>query len=60
MKRFITLCLALSLVAPVVIGCEKANETKREITVSTPQGSTTVTTTEKVQQTGENPPPANQ
>lgn len=59
MKRFCTLGLALSLMAPWMLGCEKPTETKRETTVTTPQGSTTVTDTEKVTQTGENPPPVN-
>jgi hypothetical protein len=59
MKRFVTLCLALSLVAPVVIGCEKTAQTKTETKTTGPGGSTTVTDTETVKQSGENPPPAN-
>jgi len=58
MKRLITLCLALSLVAPIVIGCEKSAETKTTTTTSTPGGETKVTNTQKVEQTGDNPPPA--
>ena len=59
MKRFITLCVALSLVAPLVLGCDKTATTTKETTVKTPQGTTTVTDTENVKQSGDNPPPVN-
>ncbi|HEX4142297.1 MAG TPA: hypothetical protein VHY91_01995 [Pirellulales bacterium] len=58
MKRLITLCLALSLFAPLLVGCEKSAETKTTTTTSSPGGKTTVTDTEKVEQSGHNPPPA--
>ena len=58
MKRFLTLGLALSLMAPFVVGCEKQSETKTTTTTSSPGGKTTVTDTQKVEQSGENPPPA--
>jgi hypothetical protein len=60
MKRFLTLGLALSLVAPFVAGCEKQSETKTTTTTSTPQGETKVTDTQKVEQKGDNPPAAQQ
>ena len=58
MKRLISLCLALTLVAPFVVGCEKSAETKTSTTTTTPGGKTTVTDTQKVEQSGDNPPPA--
>jgi hypothetical protein len=58
MKRFLTLCLALTLVAPIVIGCEKSSETKTTTTTQGPGGKTTVTDTQKIEQSGDNPPPA--
>ena len=58
MKRFFALSLALSLVVPFTVGCEKKAEVKKETTVTTPGGSTTVTDTQKVETSGENPPPA--
>jgi hypothetical protein len=57
MKRFLALCLALSLVAPILVGCEKTSETKTTTTTQGPGGKTTVTDTQKVEQSGENPPP---
>ena len=56
MKRFFTLCLGLSLVAPWVLGCDRGTEVKKETTVTTPQGSKTVTDTETVKESGEKPP----
>ena len=55
MKRFFGLCLALSLLGAMA-GCEKKAEVKKETTVTSPEGSTTVTDTQKVETTGENPP----
>jgi hypothetical protein len=57
MKRFFGLCLALSLVGAVA-GCDKKAEVKKETTVTTPEGTTTTTDTQKVETSGENPPPA--
>ncbi len=58
MKRFLAMCVVLSLVAGFS-GCDKkASETKSTSTVTTPEGSTTVTDTQKVETSGENPPPA--
>lgn len=57
MKRFIALCLALSLVSGF-IGCSKKAEVTEETTVTTPGGETTTTETTTVETSGENPPPA--
>jgi hypothetical protein len=57
MKRFFALCMILSLATPFV-GCDKKAEVKKETTVTTPGGSTTVTDSEKVKTSGDNPPPA--
>lgn len=57
MKRFFGLCLALCLVGGIA-GCEKKAEIKKETTVTTPEGETTTTDSQKVEMSGENPPPA--
>lgn len=59
MKRFFALCAALSMVTALTVGCEKKAQTTTETTVETPQGETTVTESTTVEQSGENPPPAN-
>jgi hypothetical protein len=41
-----------------VVGCSDTSTTTRETTVKTPGGTTTTTETRQVEQTGENPPPA--
>ena len=57
MRRFVALCLALSLVSGFV-GCSKKAEVQKETTVTTPDGETTKTETTTVEQSGDNPPPA--
>lgn len=57
MKRFIGLCLALTLLGAVA-GCAKKTELKEETTVTTPEGETTTTESKSVETSGENPPPA--
>ena len=57
MKRFFALCAILSLTVAIV-GCDKKAEVKSTSTVTTPEGSTTVTDTQKVETSGENPPAA--
>jgi hypothetical protein len=57
MKRLIALCMVLGL-GVAIVGCDKKAEVKKETTVSTPEGSTTTTDTQKVETSGENPPPA--
>jgi hypothetical protein len=58
MKRCLIFCLALFLALPFMAGCDKKSEIKKETTVTTPEGSTTVTDTEKVKTSGDNPPDA--
>jgi hypothetical protein len=53
----------LALVVTVVIsisslGCAEKSTTSRETTVKTPGGTTTTTETQKIEKSGENPPPA--
>ena len=59
MKRFLVLCAVLSMATTLMVGCQKKSETTTEKTVETPQGETTVTESTTVEQSGENPPPAN-
>jgi len=59
MKRFFAFCAALSMVAVLTMGCEKKAEKTTETTVETPGGETTVTESTTVEQSGQNPPPAN-
>ena len=51
MKRFFVLCMVLSLATVFSIGCDKktTDMKKTETTVTTPEGSTTVTDTQKVE-----------
>ena len=57
MKRFIALCMMLSLAAAFV-GCDKKAEVKKTTTVTTPEGSATRTDSTKVETSGEHPPVA--
>lgn len=59
MKRLFACCIALSMATVFLTGCEKKSEKTTETTVETPEGSTTKTETTTVEQSGENPPPAN-
>ncbi len=59
MRRFFAFCAALSTVAMLTMGCDKKAEKTTETTVETPGGETTVTESTTVEQSGENPPPAN-
>jgi len=57
MKRFYVLALGLALFAPTAfVGCGEEAKVEKQTTVSTPGGTTTETTTSKVESTGENPP----
>ncbi len=56
MKRLVVLCMALGLVIPAIVGCEKKTTTERKETVTSPEGSTTTTDTHEVESTGDNPP----
>jgi PBP1b-binding outer membrane lipoprotein LpoB len=56
MKRFFTLCMILGLVLPFA-GCDKKKaEVKTETTVTTPEGTTTTTDSQKVETTAEPTP----
>jgi hypothetical protein len=59
MKRFFVLCTVLSLATAFAAGCDatkKKSEVKDTTTITTPEGAATVTDTQKVETTGENPP----
>ena len=60
MKRFFALCLVLTLATAFSAGCEqkKKTEVKDEKSVTTPDGTTTTTDSQKVETKGENPPDA--
>ena len=55
MKRFVALCMVLSL-AVISVGCDKKAEVKKTTTVTTPEGSTTKTDTTKLETSGKTPP----
>ncbi|MBX9792326.1 MAG: hypothetical protein K2Y37_25785 [Pirellulales bacterium] len=59
MKRLMTFAMSLLLALPLAIGCSQESSTETTRTVETPQGETTVRTETTVEQSGENPPPAN-
>jgi ABC-type glycerol-3-phosphate transport system substrate-binding protein len=56
MKRLIT--ATVIVVSLGLIGCSKTASTKQETKITTPGGTTTVTTEREVKKTGDNPPPA--
>jgi hypothetical protein len=59
MKRMIVAALVVSLVSIGLVGCtEKAASTKQETKITTPAGTTTITTEREVKKTGDNLPPA--
>ena len=59
MKRMIAATLIIGLGSIGLVGCmEKSASSKREIKISTPGGTTTITTKLDVKKTGDNPPPA--
>ena len=58
MKRVLALALALGLISPVAfVGCGEETKQKETVTTSGPGGTTTETKVDKINQTGENPPP---
>ena len=59
MKRLMVLMTSLLLSLPLTIGCSTESSTETTRTVETPEGETTVRTETTVEQSGENPPPAN-
>lgn len=56
MKRMIAATLMVGLVSIGSIGCTEKTETKREIKITTPGGTTTITNKQEVKKTGDNPP----
>ncbi len=54
MKNLLLSMFVLSLFA--VVGCGEKTSTTEETTVSTPGGTTTVTTEKEIETTGDNPP----
>jgi hypothetical protein len=56
MKQFFASVLVLSLLSLGTVGCAEKSSTSREVKVSTPGGTTTVTVEKEVTKTGDNPP----
>jgi hypothetical protein len=56
MKLFFASVLALSMFSLGIVGCSDKSSTTKELKVSTPSGTTTVTVEKEVETTGENPP----
>ena len=58
MKRTLAALAMVSLLSLGFVGWGDTTSTTKETTVTTPGGSTTVTEEKEIEQTGENPPPA--
>ena len=60
MKRMFGLTMIVSLLSVGLLGCsgETKSTIKQETKISTPGGTTTVTSEKEVKKTGDNPPPA--
>ncbi len=58
MKLMKFFAMAMLLALPLTLGCSKEASRTTTETVETPDGQTTVTTEQKVEQSGENPPAA--
>ena len=56
MTRPIASVWTFSLIALGMIGCSDSSTTKKETTISTPGGKTTITIEEKVKTSGDHPP----
>ncbi|MEK6261650.1 MAG: hypothetical protein AABP62_23875 [Planctomycetota bacterium] len=56
MKRVIAATLIASLVLIGIVGCPAKSSTKQETKITTPGGTTTITTEKEVKKTGDNPP----
>jgi hypothetical protein len=56
MKRILASILGLGILSLGIVGCADTATTKTETKVSTPGGTTTVTTEKEIKTTGENPP----
>ena len=56
MKRICAAALVLGILCGGIVGCAEKTKTKKETTVQTPGGKTTVTTEKEVKKSGDNPP----
>jgi hypothetical protein len=57
MKRVIAATVITSLLSIGMVGCtEKTASTKQETKITTPGGTTTITTEKEVKKSGDNPP----
>jgi hypothetical protein len=58
MKRDLTVPLVAGVFSTAgLVGCEEKSEVQRQETVRAPGGTTTTTDTQKIESTGQNPPP---
>jgi hypothetical protein len=58
MKRILASIIGISVMSLGIVGCADTAATKTETKMSTPGGTTTVTTEKEVKKTGDNPPAA--
>jgi hypothetical protein len=58
MKRFIASAIILGVCSVGLFGCAEKETAKKEATISTPGGTTTIKTETDVKKTGKNPPDA--
>ncbi len=56
MIQFVASVLVLSMFTLGAVGCAEKSTTTKELKVSTPGGTTTVTIEKEVERTGDNPP----
>ena len=56
MKLFFASVLVLSMFSLGIVGCSEKSSATKEVEVTTPAGTTTVTVEKEVETTGENPP----
>jgi hypothetical protein len=56
MKRILAMVIGLGMILPAIVGCGDTGSTKTETKMSTPGGTTTVTTEKEVKKTGDHPP----
>jgi cell division septation protein DedD len=58
MKRTLASALILGVCSLGLVGCGEESKVEKKETVSTPEGATTTTKSEKVESSGTNPPPS--